>query len=80
MPPLEQVRIILCDTLGLGQLHPAPDTPLLGSVAELDSMAVAGVITALEQHFGIEVMDDEISARHFATLGTLSDFVDSKLA
>lgn len=38
-------------------------------------MAVADVIAALEQHFGIEVHDDEISAQHFATLGSLSAFV-----
>ncbi|MBA5687292.1 acyl carrier protein [Rugamonas apoptosis] len=80
MPPLEQVRTILSETLGVTQLGRERDTPLLGSVPELDSMAVAGVITALEQRFDIEVLDDEINARHFATLGTLSDFVQSKLA
>ncbi len=78
--PIEQVRLILSDTLGLGQRRLDEHAPLLGAVPELDSMAVAGVITALEQHFGIEVRDDEISAHHFATLGSLSAFVRGKLA
>jgi len=79
MPHLDEVRIILSDTLGLGKLRLERDTALLGNLPELDSMAVASVITALEEHFNIAVRDDEISARHFATLGTLSDFVAAKL-
>lgn len=79
MPHLDEVRIILSDTLSLGKLRLERDTALLGNLPELDSMAVASLITALEDHFGITVRDDEISARHFATLGTLSDFVESKL-
>lgn len=52
---------------------------LLGAVPELDSMAVVNVITALEEHFGISVADDEIGAATFATLGTLTAFVEQKL-
>lgn len=55
------------------------DTPLLGAIPELDSMAVVHVITALEEHFGFTVEDDEIGAATFATLGSLSDFVEQKL-
>jgi acyl carrier protein len=54
-------------------------TPLLGAVPELDSMAVVNVITALEEYFGISVADDEIGAATFATLGSLSAFVEQKL-
>ena len=54
-------------------------TPLLGSVPELDSMAVVAVITALEERLGVSVDDDEISGATFATLGTLVEFVGSKL-
>lgn len=79
MPHLDQVRLVLCDTLGLRSPRLERNTALLGNLPELDSMAVASVITALEEHFGIVVRDDEISARHFATLGSLSDFVESKL-
>ena len=54
-------------------------TPLLGAIPELDSMAVVSLITALEEHFGIAVADDEIEAATFATLGSLAEFVQHKL-
>lgn len=57
-----------------------PDTPLLGAIPELDSMAVVALITTLEERFGFTVEDDEIDGSVFATLGALLDFVDSKLA
>ena len=56
------------------------DSILLGNIPELDSMAVVNVITALEDHFGITVDDDEISAQTFETVGTLTGFVEQKLA
>lgn len=56
------------------------DTPLLGAIPELDSMAVVALITALEERFGIAVDDDEIDGAVFASLGTLIDFVQGKLA
>jgi acyl carrier protein len=54
--------------------------PLLGAVPELDSIAVVNLITALEEHFGITVADDEIGAAAFETLGSLTKFVERKLA
>jgi acyl carrier protein len=54
--------------------------PLLGAVPELDSIAVVNLITALEEHFGITVADDEIGASVFETLGTLTKFVEGKIA
>jgi acyl carrier protein len=56
------------------------DSPLLGAIPELDSMVVATVITSLEERFGFEVADDEIDGSTFATVGTLTAFVKSKLA
>ncbi|MES2298291.1 MAG: phosphopantetheine-binding protein [Pseudomonadota bacterium] len=75
---IEKIKLILGDTLGIQtrQLHSS--SPLLGSVPELDSMAVLGVIAALEEQFDIAVDDDEINARHFATIGSLAAFVDGK--
>jgi acyl carrier protein len=55
-------------------------TPLLGAVPELDSMAVLGIITALEERFAFIIHDDEIDSAVFATLGSLNDFVTAKLA
>jgi acyl carrier protein len=55
------------------------NSTLLGSIPELDSMAVIGVITALEERFGISVEDDEIDGSTFATVGALVAFVQGKL-
>jgi acyl carrier protein len=83
MQYLEQVKDILADVLSLGADAKAglnEQSALLGSIPELDSMAVVGIITAMEEQFGIVVDDDEISASTFETLGTLSAFVEQKLA
>jgi len=56
------------------------DSALLGSIAELDSMAVVSIITALEERFGIVVDDDDVDGRTFATVGSLAGFVQGKLA
>lgn len=53
---------------------------MLGGLAEFDSMAVVSVVTMLEDELGITVSDDELSADVFATVGSLVDFVESKLA
>jgi acyl carrier protein len=56
------------------------ETPLLNAIPELDSMAVVSLITALEEQFDIVFGDDEIDGATFASLGSLTDFVDAKLA
>jgi acyl carrier protein len=72
---------ILDQTLGLrGRAASFDDaTPLLGEIPELDSMAVVSLITALEEHFGLAVDDDELTGATFATVGSLTAFVQSKL-
>ena len=56
------------------------ETPLLGSIPELDSMAVVTLITTLEEQFGLVVDDDDIDGSTFATVGSLVDFVKNKVA
>ena len=55
------------------------DTPLLGAIPELDSMAVVALITNLEERFGLTVDDDEIEGSTFATVGSMVDFVAGKI-
>ncbi|HVK56906.1 MAG TPA: phosphopantetheine-binding protein [Burkholderiales bacterium] len=78
----EKVKALLNDVLQLGGRANAwnDQTTLLGSVPELDSMAVVSVITALEEDFGFTIGDDEINADVFSTLGALIHFVEKKLA
>ena len=82
MSTLDSVKRVLRDTLQLGDRAERFDaaTPLLGSLPELDSMAVVGVIAALEEAFGLVVEDDEISAEAFETVGSLSAFIERKMA
>ena len=77
-----QVLRILDDVLSLGgrALSFDAQTPLLGAIPELDSMAVVALITSLEERFDIMVDDDEISGDTFASVASLRDFVASKLA
>ncbi len=55
-------------------------TRLLGALPELDSMAVVALLTGFEERFGITVDDDDIDGDTFATVGSLVDFVEGRLA
>lgn len=80
-PLIEQVKAVLIEVLRLNEhaLQWRDDTLLLGSVPELDSLAVINVITSLEDRFGIHIHDDEVSGDLFATLGTLTAFIEEKM-
>jgi acyl carrier protein len=82
MQHLEEVKKILSDVLSLGERKNSlrEDSSLLGSIPELDSMAVVNLITAMEEHFDMIVDDDEITASTFETVGTLTRFVEQKLS
>jgi acyl carrier protein len=79
---LESVKTLLGEVLSLGTTTNTltRDTALIGSIPEFDSMAVVQVLAALEERYGFTIDDDEISAETFATVGTLADFVEQKLA
>jgi len=76
----EEVKNIVIDVLSLGAAGASltEQSALLGSIPELDSMAVVQLIGALEEQFGFAIDDDEISADTFATLGSLTEFVRLK--
>lgn len=75
------IRNVMIDVLGI-----APDrvagfdesTPLFGALPELDSMAVAGLLTEIEDRIGIVIEDDEVDGDMMATFGSLLTFVRSK--
>lgn len=79
---LEEVRGVVGRVLQLGDRVKKMNesSVLLGAIPELDSMAVVSVITALEERFDITVADDEIGAATFETLGSLTRFVEGKVA
>lgn len=81
MDTTDRVIALLGEVLQLGDRVRALEssTLLLGRLPELDSMAVATIIGALEEQFGIVIDDEELSAETFETVGSLAEFVDQKL-
>ena len=77
----EAVKAVVVDTLGIEDRADTlvADAPLLGSLPELDSMAVLELVLELEQRFGIEVDGEDVTAELFETLASLTEFVDGKL-
>jgi acyl carrier protein len=78
----QEVLRVLDEVLSLNGRSAAftRDTPLLGAIPELDSMAVVTLITTLEEQFGLVVDDDDIDGSTFASVGSLADFVSGKLS
>ena len=78
----EQILNIVGEVLGLDRSKVKLDdtTGLLGHLPEFDSMAVVSILTAIEDHFGITIADDEVDASIFDTVGSLTAFVASKVA
>lgn len=75
------MRGVLADVLGLFPERAAAMTdvtPLFGAMPELDSMAVAGVLTELEDRLGILIEDDEVDGDMLESFGSLVAFVAAK--
>jgi acyl carrier protein len=78
-----KLRIILTDVLGLkpGQADGfTADTGLFGHLPELDSMAVASLLTELEDRLGIVIEDDDLDGELLENYGALLSFAQAKLA
>jgi acyl carrier protein len=77
----ETLRAVLVDILGLDTDHVArfdENTELFGAIPELDSMAVAGLLTEIEDRLGIWIEDDEFEAEMLETFGNLLAFAREK--
>ncbi len=75
------LRQVMQDVLGLSADRVAaftPDTGLFGHLPELDSMAVAGLLTEVEDRLGIVIEDDEVDGEMLETYGALLAFVQAK--
>lgn len=76
------LRQVLQDVLGLSADRTgafAAETGLFGHLPELDSMAVAGLLTEIEDRLGIVIEDDEVDGEMLETYGALLRFVMAKL-
>lgn len=77
------LRQVLRDVLGLSPERTAAftaETGLFGHLPELDSMAVAGLLTEVEDRLGIVIEDDEVDGEMLETYGGLLGFVTAKLS
>ena len=76
-----RLRAILRDVLGLNVAQVAAfddDTGLFGALPELDSMAVAGLLTEMEDRLDIVIDDDEVDGELLETYGNLLAFAKGK--
>ena len=77
----QTVRAVLRDVLGISAERVAgfdDSTPLFGAVPELDSMAVAGLLTEIEDRLGIIIDDDEVDGEMLESFGNLVAFARRK--
>ncbi len=76
------LRSVLVDVLAIDRdraasLHTL--SPLFGAMPELDSMAVASLLTELEDRLDIVIDDDEVDGEMLETFGALSTFLRGKV-
>lgn len=79
----QTVRSVLRDVLSIDAARAdafTDSTELFGSLPELDSMAVAGLLTELEDRLGIVIDDDDVDGDLLATFGSLTDYAVLKVA
>ena len=77
------LRALLAEVLGLAPSRVAgfeSSTELFGALPEFDSMAVATLLTALEDRLHIVIEDDDVEAEDFMTYGRLLAFAQRKVA
>ncbi|HYI41532.1 MAG TPA: phosphopantetheine-binding protein [Allosphingosinicella sp.] len=75
------LRAVLRDVLGLPEAQVAEldeSSPLFGALPEFDSMAVAGLLTELEERLGILIEDHEVDADLLESFGSLLTFARAK--
>jgi len=73
----QELKGLLAEVLGLDPAQAAAfasESGLFGHLPELDSMAVAGVLTELEDRLGIVIEDDEVDGEMLETFGALTRF------
>ena len=79
---LDEVKSLIGKILGIADRLDSMDasTRLLGSLPELDSLAVAELLTAIEARFSFEMDNADLTTDMFETVGTLVAFVEKKSA
>lgn len=77
-----ELKGLIADVLGLDPAQAqafGPQSGLFGHLPELDSMAVAGLLTEMEDRLGIVIEDDDVDGEMLETYGGLLAFARAKL-
>ena len=78
-----ELKSIISDVLGIdaGQADELSDeSGLFGHLPELDSMAVAGLLTEMEDRLDIVIEDEDVDGEMLETYGGLLAFAEAKLS
>lgn len=79
----QELKAIIADVLGLeaGQTEAFDEgSGLFGHLPELDSMAVAGLLTEIEDRLDIVIEDEDVDGEMLETYGGLLAFAEAKLS
>lgn len=77
-----RLKAILVAVLGIDEDQAAEmndDSGLFGHLPELDSMAVAGLLTEMEDQLDIVIEDDDVDGEMLETYGGLLAFAEAKM-
>lgn len=77
-----ELKSIIADVLGIEAERAkalTADSGLFGHLPELDSMAVAGLLTEMEDRLDIVIEDDDVDGEMLETYGGLLAFAEAKI-
>lgn len=77
---LDLTRKIIRNCLQLKQSEPLPrETTLLGGLPDFNSLTIVTLIGEIEEALDCEIVLEELSGEIFETVGSLADFIDTKM-
>lgn len=73
----ERITLIICNDIApdLQQENISIESSLFDDL-KLDSIKLVEMLTQLETEFSVALDDEDMGFEHFATVGTLSEFID----
>ena len=77
-----QLKTLIIESLNLQGMTPdmiADETPLFGEGMGLDSVDALELAVAIEKKFGIRIADEAAAREAFASIASLSAFVEHRL-
>lgn len=78
---LDRVIVVVVKTLAIQERADSLNafTELFGSMPELDSITVVALSVNLEREFDFEIDDEDFTGEVFDTVGSLAEYVESRL-